>query len=263
MRITRLQLRDFRNYEECRARALRGRRRCCCGDNGQGKTERFWRRSYLTCTGRSHRTRQGSGSDSLGRGRSADVRDRMRMRARRHARGRNSCCLQAGSEARSSRWAGSVLALSGELLGHVDGRAVFAGGSAHGQGRPGGTAALRGHGARRSCSPAYYYAMQRYNRALKQRNELLRAAAAAPVAAGHAGLVGRAAGRGGRGADATGGASILRGFRAGRGRNPSRHRRRPGAAGAFSTRPAWTNGEAPQACMRRAVRGAGARTRGG
>ena len=56
MRLVSLALRDFRNYEACALTPCDGVT-VLLGDNGQGKTN-LLEAVYLTCTGRSHRTRQ-------------------------------------------------------------------------------------------------------------------------------------------------------------------------------------------------------------
>lgn len=172
MRITQLQLKDFRNYEECALEPCEGVT-VLLGDNGQGKTN-VLEAVYLTCTGRSHRTRQDRDLIRWG-AEFADVRIHSLRRDGTHeveiqlpAAGRRHILV-----------AGQEVSRSGELLGHVTGvlfspedlRTVKDGPAERRRFVDMALAQLR---------PAYYYAMQRYNRALKQRNELLRAAAARP-----------------------------------------------------------------------------------
>ena len=56
VRIEELRLRDYRNYVSCALAPCEGVT-VLLGDNGQGKTN-LLEAVYLTCTGRSHRTRQ-------------------------------------------------------------------------------------------------------------------------------------------------------------------------------------------------------------
>ena len=173
VRIEELRLRDYRNYASCALAPCEGVT-VLLGDNGQGKTN-LLEAVYLTCTGRSHRTRQDRDLVRWGaemadvqirtqrRDGSHEVELRLPLAGRRHI-------LVSGQEA--SR--------SGELMGHVTGvlfspedlRTVKDGPAERRRFVDMALAQLR---------PAYYYAMQRYNRALKQRNELLRAAAVQPA----------------------------------------------------------------------------------
>ena len=55
MYIRSLELKNYRSYAECELRPCEGVT-VLLGDNGQGKTN-ILEAVYLTCTGRSHRTR--------------------------------------------------------------------------------------------------------------------------------------------------------------------------------------------------------------
>lgn len=172
MRIVDLELKDYRNYSECHFVPCEGIT-VLLGNNGQGKTN-VLEAVYLTCTGRSHRTRQDRelirwGSDW------ADVRVQTQRRDGSHE---VEIVLPAAGK-RRIKIAGQDASRSGELLGHVTG-VLFS---------PEDLRTVKDGPAERrrfvdmalsQLRPAYYYAMQHYNRSLKQRNELLRAAAANP-----------------------------------------------------------------------------------
>ncbi len=173
MHIIRAQLNQFRNYEACDFAPCEGVN-VLLGDNGQGKTN-LLEALYLCCTGRSHRTRQD--------------RDLIRWDAdfasvKVHADRRDGThdvevILPAASK-RRIKIAGRDAARSGELMGHITG-VLFS---------PEDLRTVKDGPAERrrmidmtlsQLRPAYYYALQRYNRALKQRNEVLRAAAMQPA----------------------------------------------------------------------------------
>ncbi len=166
MKISSILLKNFRNYEEALIAPCPGVT-VLVGDNAQGKTN-VLEAVYLCCTGRSHRT----------------SRDREMIRA-----GEDSCYVKvcgvrrdgphdvevafAVSGKRRVKVNGSVTTKSGELLGHITG-VLFA---------PEDLRMIKdGPQARRrfidmelsQLKPAYYYALQRYNRALRQRNALLK-----------------------------------------------------------------------------------------
>ena len=172
MRIVQLRLRDFRSYSNCLFVPCDGVT-ALVGDNGQGKTN-ILEAVYLTCTGRSHRTRQDRelvrwGADA------ADVEiDTLRRDGAHHVE-----ILLPALGKRKLKVSGQEVSRSGELLGHVTG-VLFS---------PEDLRTVKDGPAERrkfvdmalsQLQPAYYYAMQRYNRALKQRNELLKSAAARP-----------------------------------------------------------------------------------
>lgn len=172
MRIVDLQLKDYRNYESCDFVPCEGVT-VLLGDNGQGKTN-VLEAVYLSCTGRSHRTRQDRELIRWG-AEFADVRIQTERRDGSHE---VEIALPAAGK-RRIKVAGQEVSRSGELLGHVTG-VLFS---------PEDLRTVKDGPAERrrfvdialsQLRPAYYYAMQRYNRALKQRNELLRAGVANP-----------------------------------------------------------------------------------
>ena len=172
MRIVDLQLKDYRNYESCSFAPCDGVT-VLLGNNGQGKTN-VLEAVYLTCTGRSHRTRQDRELIRWG----ADFAD-VKIRTERRDGSHEVEIIMPAVGKRKLKVAGQEVSRSGELLGHVTG-VLFS---------PEDLRTVKDGPAERrrfvdmalsQLRPAYYYAMQRYNRALKQRNELLRAAAANP-----------------------------------------------------------------------------------
>ena len=172
LRIVEMQLRDYRSYEACAFEPCAGVT-VLLGDNGQGKTN-VLEAVYLTCTGRSHRTRQDRELIRWG----ADFADVKIRTERRDGSHEVEIVLPAVGK-RRIKVAGQEVSRSGELLGHVTG-VLFS---------PEDLRTVKDGPAERrrfvdialsQLRPAYYYAMQRYNRALKQRNELLRSAAANP-----------------------------------------------------------------------------------
>jgi len=172
VRVVRLELKDYRNYESCSFEPCEGVT-VLLGNNGQGKTN-VLEAVYLTCTGRSHRTRQDKELIRWG----ADFAD-VKIRTERRDGSHDVEIIMPVSGKRRIKVAGQDISRSGELMGHVTGvlfspedlRTVKDGPAERRRFVDMALAQLR---------PAYYYAMQRYNRALKQRNELLRAAAANP-----------------------------------------------------------------------------------
>ena len=172
MIIERLELVNFRGYEACALAPCEGVT-VLLGDNGQGKTN-VLESIYLTCTGRSHRTRQDREMIRWG---ADEAKVAVRTRRRDGAHEVEILLSQAGR--RRILVSGQEVSRSGELLGHVTG-VLFS---------PEDLRTVKDGPAERrrfvdmalsQLRPAYYYAMQRYNRALKQRNELLRRAAAVP-----------------------------------------------------------------------------------
>lgn len=169
MRIVSAKLNHFRNYEKCLFEPCAGVN-VLLGDNGQGKTN-LLEALYLCCTGRSHRTRQdrelvGWGAEFAG----------VQLRAERSDGSHEVEIILPAAGRRKVKIAGREAARSGELMGHVTGvlfspedlRTVKEGPAERRRMVDMTLAQLR---------PAYYYALQRYNRALKQRGEALRAAA--------------------------------------------------------------------------------------
>ena len=175
MYITQLHLKDFRNYATCDFTPCEGVT-VLLGDNGQGKTN-VLEAVYLTCTGRSHRTRQDRELIRWG----AEQASVQIYTQRRDGSHEVEILLPAQGK-RRIRVSGQEVSRSGELLGHVTG-VLFS---------PEDLRTVKDGPAERrrfvdmalsQLRPAYYYAMQRYNRALKQRNELLRSVAAHPALA--------------------------------------------------------------------------------
>ncbi|MDO4355937.1 MAG: DNA replication/repair protein RecF [Clostridia bacterium] len=166
MRIEQIELKNFRNYREADIRPCEGIT-IFLGDNAQGKTN-ILESVYLCCTGRSHRTSH----------------DRELIRGGEEAAGVHIRCQRADgshdveirlsqTERRTVKVAGQPVSRSGELMGHVTG-VLFS---------PEDLRMVKdGPQERRrfidmelsQLKPAYYYALQRYNRALKQRNLLLK-----------------------------------------------------------------------------------------
>ena len=172
MKIVRLRLRNFRSYSDCLFTPCDGVT-ALVGDNGQGKTN-ILEAVYLTCTGRSHRTRQDRDLVRWG----ADAAD-IQIDTLRRDGSHNVEILLPNLGKRKLKVAGQEVSRSGELLGHVTG-VLFS---------PEDLRTVKDGPAERrrfvdmalsQLQPAYYYAMQRYNRALKQRNELLKTALSRP-----------------------------------------------------------------------------------
>ena len=172
MIITRAQLNGFRSYEACEIAPCEGVN-VLLGDNGQGKTN-VLEALYLCCTGRSHRTRQDRDLIRWG----ADFA-RVEVDARRRDGSHRVEIVLPALGRRRLKIAGQEVSRSGELMGHVTG-VLFS---------PEDLRTVKDGPAERrrfvdmalsQIKPAYYYALQRYNRALKQRGEALRAAAASP-----------------------------------------------------------------------------------
>ncbi len=173
MRVTSVRLKNYRNYEDCSFAPCAGVT-VFMGDNAQGKTNAL-EAIYLTCAGRSHRTRQDRelvrwGAEMASVHVTADRRD-----------GSHEVEMKIPVAGRRViEIAGQKAARSGELLGHVTG-VLFSPEDL--------TMVKDGPGERRrfvdialsQIRPAYYYALQRYARALKQRNELLRAQSVAAL----------------------------------------------------------------------------------
>lgn len=172
MRIIRANLKQFRNYALCEFEPCAGVN-VLLGNNGQGKTN-LLEALYLCCTGRSHRTRQDR--ELIGWG--ADFAS-VQVQAERADGSHEVEVVLPANGKRRIKIAGREASRSGELMGHITGvlfspedlRTVKDGPSERRRMIDMTLSQLR---------PAYYYALQRYNRALKQRNEALRAAAVNP-----------------------------------------------------------------------------------
>jgi len=169
MRILSAKLNHFRNYGHCEFEPCSGVN-VLLGDNGQGKTN-LLEAMYLCCTGRSHRTRQ----DRELIGWDADFAS-VQVQAEKRDGSHEVEIIMPAAGRRKIKIAGREAGRSGELMGHVTG-VLFS---------PEDLRTVKDGPAERrrmidmtlaQLRPAYYYALQRYNRALKQRNEALRAAA--------------------------------------------------------------------------------------
>ena len=172
MIITRVQLTGYRSYESCVLAPCEGVN-VLLGDNGQGKTN-VLEALYLCCTGRSHRTRQDRELIRWG----ADFASVKAEAQRRDGSHQVELILPALGR-RRIKIAGQEASRSGELMGHVTG-VLFS---------PEDLRTVKDGPAERrrfvdmalsQLRPAYYYALQRYARALKQRGEVLKAASAQP-----------------------------------------------------------------------------------
>ena len=172
MKITALELTHFRSYEAAELAPCPGVN-VLLGDNGQGKTN-LLEALYLCCTGRSHRTRQDRDMVRW----EADFAS-VRVEALRRD-GTHQVEIRLPSAGRRKILvAEREIARSGELMGHVTG-VLFS---------PEDLRTVKDGPAERrrfvdmalsQIRPAYYYALQRYARALKQRNEALKAVALQP-----------------------------------------------------------------------------------
>jgi DNA replication and repair protein RecF len=172
MKLTSLRLINFRNY---RAQSIApcGGVTLFFGDNAQGKTN-LLEAIALMSTGRSHRTRSDRDLILWGE-KQADVRVRCA-----HAYAEHEVRMQLFPAARRQVLVNSApITRTGELLGHVN-AVLFA---------PEDLRLIKdGPQERRRFidmelsqgAPGYYYALQRYNRILKQRNALLRSIPANP-----------------------------------------------------------------------------------
>lgn len=172
MRIIRAKLEHFRNYTGCEFIPCAGVN-VLLGDNGQGKTN-LLEALYLCCTGRSHRTRQDRELIQW----EAEFAH-VAVWAEKNDGSHEVEVVMPAAGKRRIKIAGREAARSGELMGHVTG-VLFS---------PEDLRTVKDGPAERrrmidmtlaQLRPAYYYALQRYNRALKQRNEALRACALDP-----------------------------------------------------------------------------------
>ena len=172
MKITRAQLTNYRSYEACVLAPCEGVN-VLLGDNGQGKTN-VLEALYLCCTGRSHRTRQDRELIRWG----ADFAS-VKVEAERRDGSHEVEIVMPALGRRKLKIAGQAASKSGELMGHVTG-VLFS---------PEDLRTVKDGPAERrrfvdmalsQIAPAYYYALQRYARALKQRGEVLKAASVQP-----------------------------------------------------------------------------------
>ncbi len=166
MRITSIQLTDFRNYAHAELRPCEGVT-VLYGNNAQGKTA-LLEAVVLSCTGRSHRTPRDRELIRWG----CDA-GRVLIRAERRDGGHEVEMLLNREGRKAVRVNGRALQRTGELMGHVSG-VLFA---------PEDLRTVKDGPAERrrfidmelsQIRPAYYYALQRYAHALMQRNRLLR-----------------------------------------------------------------------------------------
>jgi DNA replication and repair protein RecF len=166
LRITRIRLKNFRCYAEVELKPREGVT-ALFGDNAQGKTS-LLEAVALCCTGRSHRTTRDR--ELL---RISSVQGYVCVEAERTDGPHEVEITLSAAERKAIKVNGSVISRSGELMGHVNG-VMFA---------PEDLRMVKdGPSERRrfadmelsQISPMYYYALQRYNRALNQRNHLLR-----------------------------------------------------------------------------------------
>ena len=166
MRIESITLKNYRNYTEahivpCDSVTV------FTGDNAQGKTN-ILEAVYLCCTGRSHRTTRDK--ELI---RSGEECAYVSVSGRRKDGVHDVDIAVSNTEGRRIKVCGRQLSRSGELLGHITG-VLFA---------PEDLRMVKdGPVMRRrfidmelsQLRPSYYYALQKYNRALKQRGALLR-----------------------------------------------------------------------------------------
>ena len=173
MIITRAQLTNYRSYAACALAPCEGVN-VLLGDNGQGKTN-VLEALYLCCTGRSHRTRQDRELIRWGEDFAS-----VKVESQRRDGSHQVEIIMPAMGRRKLKIAGQEASKSGELMGHVTG-VLFS---------PEDLRTVKDGPAERrrfvdmalsQIKPAYYYALQRYARALKQRNEVLKAANAQPA----------------------------------------------------------------------------------
>ena len=166
MRITSIQLTDFRNYARAELRPCEGVT-VLYGNNAQGKTA-LLESVVLSCTGRSHRTAR---DRELIRW--EQETGRVLVRAERRDGSHEVEMLLSQQKRKTVKVNGRVLQRTGELMGHVSG-VLFS---------PEDLRMVKDGPAERrrfidmelsQIRPAYYYALQRYAHALMQRNKLLR-----------------------------------------------------------------------------------------
>ena len=166
MRLESIELKNYRNYtsahiEPCAEVSV------FAGNNAQGKTN-ILEAVYLCCTGRSHRTQHDRELIKNGELSGSVKVDGLRRDGLHDVEIQLSC-----DGKRRIKVVGNTVSKSGELLGHITG-VLFA---------PEDLRMVKdGPDVRRrfidmelsQLRPAYYYALQRYNRALKQRNTYLK-----------------------------------------------------------------------------------------
>ncbi len=166
MHITRLELKQFRNYEEAELRPCEGVT-VLYGNNAQGKTA-LLEAVVLSCTGRSHRTARDR--ELIRWGQEAG---RVFVQAEKRDGSHEVEMLLSNTRRKMVKVNGSQLQRTGELMGHING-VLFA---------PEDLRMVKDGPAERrrfidmelsQIKPSYYYALQHYAHALMQRNKLLR-----------------------------------------------------------------------------------------
>lgn len=172
MRIRSIRLAGFRNYAEAEIHPCEGIT-VFTGNNAQGKTN-ILEAVYLCCTGRSHRTTHDKELIKNDRDYA-----RVFVDAERSDGLHDVEILLSRLGRRRIKVAGNTITKSGELLGHITG-VLFS---------PEDLRMVKDGPAERrrfvdmelsQLRPSYYYALQRYNRALKQRGALMKEQALAP-----------------------------------------------------------------------------------
>lgn len=166
MRIENITLKNYRNYTEAHIEPCASVT-VFTGDNAQGKTN-ILEAVYLCCTGRSHRTTRDK--ELIKTGEDCAF---VSVTGRRNDGIHNVEIAISNADGRRVKVNGTQVSRSGELLGHITG-VLFA---------PEDLRMVKdGPIMRRrfidmelsQLRPSYYYALQKYNRALKQRGALLR-----------------------------------------------------------------------------------------
>ncbi|MDO4739078.1 MAG: DNA replication/repair protein RecF [Eubacteriales bacterium] len=166
MRLKELRLKGFRLYDEAVFRPCEGIT-VLCGNNAQGKTA-VLEAVQLCCTGRSHRTVRDA--ELVNTQREAAL---IEAEAERPDGAHQVRMVFSKEERRRIAINGKAAARSGELMGHMLG-VLFS---------PEDLRMVKDGPAERrrfvdmelsQLRPSYYYALQRYNRALTQRGNVLR-----------------------------------------------------------------------------------------
>ena len=165
MYVSHIELNNFRNYRSGEITPCAGIN-VLYGDNAQGKTA-LLEAVVLSCIGRSHRTPRDRELIRMG-----EDFGRVSVTAERRDGSHSVEIVLSADKHRSIKVNGSPLKRIGELMGHING-VLFA---------PEDLRMVKdGPELRRrfidmelsQLYPAYFYALQRYSQALKQRNKLL------------------------------------------------------------------------------------------
>ncbi|MGI6169244.1 MAG: DNA replication/repair protein RecF, partial [Christensenellales bacterium] len=166
MNLRRLSLRNFRNYEDVEFMPEAGLN-LLVGKNAQGKTN-LLEAIFLCCTGRSHRTRH-----DLDMIREGEDWAQAECESVRYDGSHEVCVTLRRKGRKEIRVNGSGVSRLGEMMGHIT-AVMFS---------PEDLMLVKqGPGERRrfldmaisQLRPAYFYALQQYHRALRQRNQLLK-----------------------------------------------------------------------------------------